>query len=104
MNSDGRVRIAQLRRHVDVAIADGVEARCDVFLAFGGGDESEERVGHAARGRQDDGQARRRVGFENRGDARHAGGIRHAGAAELMNFPRVRHSESGIRVGACTRP
>jgi hypothetical protein len=46
----GRVRIAQLGGHVDVAVADGVEPGGHVFLALGGRDESQQRVGDTAGG------------------------------------------------------
>ena len=100
VNELGRgVRIAEFRGDVHVAIADGVEPLRDVFLPLGGANQRQQRIGDAACGGQHDRQAGRRIGLENRRHARHARGIRHAGAAELMYFPRVRHSGSGIRVG-----
>ena len=57
------------------------------FLALGGGDEVQQRVGDAAARGQHDAEARMRILLEDAGDALHAYRIGDAGAAELMYAP-----------------
>ena len=57
------------------------------FLAFGGRDHIEQRIGDAAARGQHDAEPRMRILFENPRDALHAHRIGDAGAAEFMNAP-----------------
>ena len=57
------------------------------FLALGGGDQIQQRIGDAAAGRQHDAEARMRILLEDPGHALHAYRIGDARAAELMYAP-----------------
>ena len=57
------------------------------FMALGGGDEIQQRVGDAAARGQHDAEPRMRILLEDASDALHAYRIGDAGAAELMYAP-----------------
>ena len=90
----GRRRGEQRAGDADVPLPDRLEPSGIAVLAgFGGVHERQQRVGDALARRQHRRHARQRVVLENLRDPLHAGGVRHAGAAEFVYAPRF-HARS----------
>ena len=91
----------QFMGEADVPLAQFLQSRINRGIALLGQPyQGQEGVGNATAGREHDGLALRRIGFDDRRDPQHARPIGDAGPAELVNFPRLH----GLDARSCTRP